>query len=325
MSEFNHQAITSCSKMLPNVAWALANVICLATGGDNSSMDLEMFASCTDHLSYVRVVTILAENLTAWLEKVKWTREENQDIQVNHETSAGSVETLLPENQRSSASLNVSYLDLFRPVCQQWHLMKLLTLGKDLSFHVADNPPQNPESLPKHDLFDIAYFYSYMLRIFSILNPLTGSLPVLNMLSFTPGFLVKLWAALEKSLSPAKAHATDDGNLCSSSISEYSKNRVSDKTEKRIAKDGVNKWAHMLHKFTGKSHRDIDYVESTNGEPNFNQIDDSFATAWDIESLRGGPGSLSIDSSCTLHLFCAAYSHLLLVLDDIEFYDKQVT
>lgn len=45
---------------------------------------------------------------------------------------------------------------------------------------------------------------------------------------------------------------------------------------------------------------------------------------WDIELLRQGPDGISKDLSCLLHLFCASYSHLLLVLDDLEFYEKQV-
>lgn len=321
----NHLKITSCSKMLPHVAWALANVICLATGSESSSMDLGMFTPDLDYSSYVRVVTILAEDLIAWFEKVKWTREENHEIQVNYDDSVGSVDALVPEKQKSYISLNTSYLDLFRPICQQWHLMKLLTVGNNSSSHEADNPPpENLEPLGKHELRDVAFFYSYMLRIFSILNPVVGSLPVLNMLSFTPGFLVKLWAALEISLFPGKGHVVDDGDLCRSNISGNYKDRISDGTKKRIAKDGGNKWAHMLHKITGKSQGDLDFVVSINGQPSSNQIDDSSGAAWDIESLRGGPDSLSVDSCCLLHLFCAAYSHLLLVLDDTEFYDKQV-
>ncbi|KAK1373430.1 hypothetical protein POM88_029623 [Heracleum sosnowskyi] len=54
------------------------------------------------------------------------------------------------------------------------------------------------------------------------------------------------------------------------------------------------------------------------------QIDEDSIDFWDVETLKCGREGLSNSSRCLFHLFCATYSHLLLVLDDIEFYEKQV-
>ncbi|KAK9289440.1 hypothetical protein L1049_007595 [Liquidambar formosana] len=135
-------------------------------------------------------------------------------------------------------------MDLFRPVHQQWHLMKLLaTLKKDAKIHEAYTPtPKNLEYMGKLELLDIAYFYSYMLRIFAVLNPTAGSLPVLNMLSFTPGFLVNLWGALERSLFPGKDEVSEDNYVSTSKISGNNNKGIFEKNQKRATKDGGNKW-----------------------------------------------------------------------------------
>ena len=45
---------------------------------------------------------------------------------------------------------------------------------------------------------------------------------------------------------------------------------------------------------------------------------------WDMLSVRGGVGALSSDALPVLSLFCAAYAHLLTVMDDQEFHGRQV-
>ncbi|KAM7531658.1 hypothetical protein LguiB_035068 [Lonicera macranthoides] len=310
ISEVDPLNTSSCSNTVPQVGWVLANVIYLATDGDNNCVDLGKFTPGLDYSSYIRVVIVLAENLVAWFEKVGVIKE-NEEIQ-------GYSETYV--------SLKMSYMDLFRPVCQQWHLMKLLNVEKGSSIHGADNPSlSNRDSLGNYELLDVAYYYSYMLRIYSILNPVAGSLPVLNMLSFTPGFLVNLWEALERSLFHGKCHIVEDKKIRGSELSENKKdNKVLETKPKQVAKDVGSKWINVLHKITSKSKADIDNNDSINGQPMHGQMDGGSSEIWDIEPLRQGPEGISKGSSCLLHLFCATYSHLLLVLDDIEFYDKQV-
>ncbi|CAH1452099.1 unnamed protein product [Lactuca virosa] len=283
ISKLNNLEQSSTPNVLPPVGWTLANIISLATGVDNNSKDSGRFTQDLDFSSYLHVVIILAENLLTWFEGAEWNQNQNQ-------------------NQNQSLQSNMSYKDLLNPVCQQWHLMKLLTLENN-----------------SYELTDVAYYYSSMLRIFTILNPVVGSMPILNMLSFTPGFLSNLWESLENSFFP-KSKSTPDANF---NITEDSRdrNRISKKKKKGLAKNGSTKWANVLNKITGKSQGDIDNTESVNNIGS--QIDDS-SDVWDIEPFRKGPEGLTTDSSHLVHLFSAVYAHLLLVLDDIEFYEKQV-
>lgn len=295
------------SKKMPQVAWALANIIFLATGSDDGAACSGKYAPGLDLVSYVRVVVILAENLLACVEKDEWMRLENQEIQVD------------VDNQATCESFKMSYTDLLKPVCQQSHLMGLLNLEKDISVHMTD-AHHSSESLRDSELLDIAYYYSCMIRTFSALNPVLGSLPVLNMLSFTPGFLSKLWETLERTLFPGKSYIAKN-NSSGNNISK-SKDDVSQRKQ-RYAKDGGYKWVNVLHKFTGNSSKESSNVNSS-GKSSFDRmVDQSFAVC-DIEAIRRGPVGLSKDMYCLLHLFCATYSHLLLILDDIEFYEKQV-
>ncbi|CAL5387651.1 unnamed protein product [Camellia sinensis] len=318
ISELDQAKVLSHSKAMPQVGWLLANVICLATVSDNNSGIPIKFTQGLDCASYIHVVIILSENLLTWFENAGWIRKENQQFESHFETSADSINTLLCGTRTFCESLKMSYIDFYKPVYQQWHLLKLLALEKDAYVHGVDNPlPNNLVYLENCDLLDVAYYYSYMLRIFSVLNPVVGSLPVLNMLSFTPGFLVNLWGALERPMFPGKSPFAEDNNL-----SGKKNDGVSERKKTRAGKDAANKWAAVLHKITGKA--DVDYIGSVESQPKPNQVDEYLSDIWDIEPLRHGPEGVSKDNSCLLHLFCASYSHLLLVLDDIEFYEKQV-
>ena len=313
--------IPNCSKAVPQVSWALANVICLATGSENDCVDQGQFTQGLNHTSYVHVVNILAENLLDWLEDVGWIRKDNQEIQENVETCANPIDIACSTTDTTYGPIKMSYMDLFRPVCQQWHLMKLLAILKNVAFICDSSLPNNLEYSGKLELLDIAYFYSYMLRIFSVLNPVVGPLPVLNMLAFTPGFLVNLWEALEGYLFPGDVKFSEDNDLCKSKISTNKNDGAYEKKQKQASKDGGNKWVTMLQKITGKSQTDVDLIS---GQTRTSQVKEDAFDVWDVEPLRCGPQGISKDISCLLHLFCATYSHLLLVLDDIEFYEKQV-
>lgn len=305
-------------KVIPPVGWALANIISLATGSEND------FVDSLDYSSYVMVVITLAENLLACLDNVGWIKK-NQNIQGNFETSAAEIDAISYENETICGSLNMEYMDLYRPVCQQWHLIKLVEIAKiGASFHGAETlPGKNKKYMGKLELLNIAYFYSYMLRIFSVLNPVVGSLPVLNLLSFTPGYLVDLWGELENSLFRGIDHFTED-NYPSTSKSSENKKEILEKRQKQTGKDGANKLVNVLHKFTGKSQAGVN-TAIIDGQRMPIQVDEELSDFWNIEALRRGPQGISKDMSCLLHLFCATYSHLLLVLDDIEFYEKQVS
>ncbi|CAI7802439.1 unnamed protein product [Closterium sp. NIES-54] len=45
---------------------------------------------------------------------------------------------------------------------------------------------------------------------------------------------------------------------------------------------------------------------------------------WDVESMRKGVAGVAADVAVVMTVFCRAYAHLLLVLDDEEFYQRQI-
>ncbi|KAL0333416.1 UNVERIFIED_CONTAM: E3 ubiquitin-protein ligase UPL7 [Sesamum angustifolium] len=144
------------------------------------------------------------------------------------------------------------------------------------------------------------------------------------MLSFTPGFLFSLWGELEKSLFQQKKHIVNSKSLYANAISGDISDGVSDGRQKRFGKDTGYKWANVLQKITGKAPTENVFVDSVNSSSNFSQTVEDPSDKWDIEPLRRGPEGISRDIACLLLLFCSTYSHLLLILDDIEFYEKQV-
>lgn len=322
MAEIYPFPIPHCSKVLPQASWALANVICLATGSENDSVDQGQFTQGLNLMLYVHVVNILAENLLDWLENVGWIRKDDQEIQENIESSDDPID-IACSTDTTYGPMKMSYMDLFRPVCQQWHLMKLLTVMKNVAeINECDSSLlNNLEYTGKLELLDIAYLYSYMLKIFSVLNPVVGPLPVLNMLAFTPGFLVNLWEALESCIFPGDVKFSEDNDHCKSKFCTNKSDGAYEKKQKQTSKDGSNKWVTMFQKIAGKSQMDVDLVS---GQTRTSQVKEDTFDVWDVELLRCGPQGISKDISCLLHLFCATYSHLLLVLDDIEFYEKQV-
>ncbi|WOH06132.1 hypothetical protein DCAR_0625555 [Daucus carota subsp. sativus] len=321
ISKVDHLMIPSSPRMMPQVGWALGNILCLATCSDHILDGHGYFTQDLDYTLYIQVVIILAEDLLYCLEKVGEFRKVNQDLYENAEGSDESVETMLIDLCTTNMSLKMSFMDYFKPACQQWHLMKLLTFEKDCSIPISHNTPKDIlESQGKRELLDVAYYYFCMLRIFSQLHPV-GSLPVLNMLSFTPGFLLKLWEALERSIFPSESPQA--GNIVTKPSGSNS-GKILERKQKQGAKDGGNKWLHVLHKITGKSNSDFDNMNLNNDLPTADQSDEDSIDFWEVETLKCGPEGLSNSSRCLFHLFCATYSHLLLVLDDIEFYEKQV-
>ncbi|XWS59572.1 hypothetical protein CRYUN_Cryun08bG0133600 [Craigia yunnanensis] len=318
MSDIDQSNMDCSSEVIPPVGWALANIIGLAAGSENDFLDSGALNQGLEYASYVHVVTILADNLLAWLHNARWNEKGNQNLEGND--GAYDLPVSIQE-ETACGSLNTSFIDLLRPVCQQWHLKKLLEISKRYAHtDEAKIPSQNNlECLGNLELLDIAYFYSYILRIFAAFNSMIGPLPVLNMLSFTPGFLGNLWGALESSIFHGNSHTIGDAYHSTSKVLGKKKEGI-DKKLKQANKDGVNKWVNVLQKFTGKSQAEVDFADSADDH----QVDEESFDVWDIESLRHGPQGISKDMSCMLHLFCATYSHLLLVLDDIEFYEKQV-
>ncbi|XP_038686154.1 E3 ubiquitin-protein ligase UPL7 isoform X2 [Tripterygium wilfordii] len=318
VSMINSLEANDSSEVIPPVGWALANIIYLAAGNENDFVDPGGLNQGLDYALYVRVVVALAENMVDLLDSVGLTTTESQDLTGDAETSASKV---LNGIETAQGSLKILYMDLLKPVSQQWHLTKLLAISKKDTSISGDVvlPPNGSEYFWKLELIDIAYFYSHMLGIFSVLNPTAGSLTVLNMLSFTPGYLLTLWQTLEGLLFPEKGSISPDDKVCRSKTSQNKKDDIFERNKRK-----ASKWANVLNRITGKSQAGIDDTDFGGDHHRANQVDEDSYGVWDIEPLRCGPQGISKDLACLLHLFSATYSHLLLVLDDIEFYEKQV-
>ncbi|KAF4403288.1 hypothetical protein G4B88_007934 [Cannabis sativa] len=325
ISEINQSQAPFCLKVIPPVGWALASIICLATANENGSLDSGWCNQGLDCVLYVRAVIILAEDLLARLDNVGSIKNVNQEIPSNNEDSVMPTDTKFGMSDERHGSLIVSYMDLFKPVCQQQHLMDLLAIvGKDDCAQGLETFSHNNLHSQKLGFLDVAYFYCYLLRIFSFLNPAVGQYYILNMLSFTPGFLVSLWGTLESALFPVDGPTTENHDLSSSKTSRNKKDGLSERRQKHSIKDEGNKWVTVLHKFTGKSQLGADSTNLVDDPSSHSHIVEGPHDIWDVEPLKHGPEGISKDISCLLHLFCATYSHLLLILDDIEFYEKQV-
>lgn len=311
-------------KEMPCVGWALSNIISLVTESENGSIESSSFTDGVDIVGYVHVLNTLAERFLTEIENNRLVQKENHELSEDSRSSFGMY-TYLAE--ATFGSLN--YMDLLRPVCQQWHLSKLMVTVKSNGF-INENDTFTSKSDLKHmkvlGLLDIVHCYSYMVRIYSALNLMLGPLPVLNMLSFTPGFLVSIWGEVEHALFPEVAQSSrDDLNHATEMYGNKSAG-VSKRKQKQPSKDGAAKWVNVLQKVSRKSQTHADnFSDGIGGRTGDSQGNINLDDMWDVESLRCGLESISKEKSCLIHLFCATYAHLLLILDDIEFYEKQVT
>ncbi|KAM0874648.1 hypothetical protein ACQ4PT_037331 [Festuca glaucescens] len=296
---------------IPYCGWALGNLVTLATEHDDLS-NSGCFIQGLDCCLYVDAISSISQNLLKCLEESKG-RLQQVDDSATHDTS-------ITEETRTL------FMDLLKPIYQQWHLRKLLVLAKE---YVSCKRETNHELTLRQvhfrslKLTDVICFYYYMLRIFSSLNPLVGPLPILNMLSFTPGFLVDLWGTLEISIFGQAIHKSEepehDKQLAGSSSGE----QISSTRHRRNAKDTPNKWVNVLQKIKGKP-SDADDTNLSGSPLSSENSNDVALVLWDIETMRQGSEGIGKDIMRMLHLFCAIYGHLLLVLDDLEFYEKQV-
>jgi ubiquitin-protein ligase E3 B len=312
ISEMENSEKQSCTMEIPSVGWVIGNIISLATVSETDFMDPQESNPEMFYVLYVHVIVTLAENLLSQVESVGI-----QDIHLDIEATSNETE--------KGNSVKISFVEMLRPVCQQWHLAKLLAAsGKEIRV-IADKDASTSSKKGSETLglLDIARLYSCMLRIFCVMNPVLGPLPVLNMLSFCPGYIVSLWNSLESVLLPENGCTADDASHGSAKTS-WNTRSPSEKKLKHLKNDSVNKWVNVLNKFSGKSPGPREHVECTSDQPGSGQVNESTNDVWDVETLRGGPVGISKEVSCLLHLFCATYAHLLVVLDDIQFYEKQV-
>lgn len=306
------------AKEIPPLGWALANIINLAIE-DNDSGSSGFFIQGLDCKLYTHAVNRILEKFVPWLESNQTSLKRDVDEML-------LTSDCIPISANSDKCTGImSYFDLLKPVHQQWHLRKLLSSAK-VSYgapigHLIRETSDNQGSFK---LQDVIYFYYYFLRIFSILNPANGSLPILNVLSFTPGFIVEFWEAFECAICGGTVHMSHEVKQNKEIILEgqTEANSVT-RQSRRMKESGGHRWATVIQKIAGRSNdestaspRDIPQIPVVSAEDSYD--------LWDIEAMRHGAQGISKYLSCALFLFCSTYAHYLLVLDDIEFYEKQV-
>ncbi|KAH7673883.1 HECT domain-containing protein [Dioscorea alata] len=321
MSKLDHlEASSSPHCGISLSGWALVNIINLATESHDNLYSSGCFLEGLDYKLYLHVINCLSQNFLGFLGKGgQFLQRVNNDCQELGDCSSEVIRSDI------CSRVKTTYVSLLKPIYQQWHLLKLLALVK------KEGPAQEINTYAAHvcveycgnmELQDIVYLYYDMLRIYSILDPF-GSLSILNVLAFTPGFLIELWKSLEDSIFHGTHRLSCEDKSCKALKSGDNSEVAWDKKQKQIAKETGNKWVNVLQKIAGKS-ADVKESCSNNDALNSSYASEDDSDIWDIEPMRLGPQGLSKGMSCILHLFCAIYAHLLLVLDDIEFYEKQV-
>eukprot|EP00252_Welwitschia_mirabilis_P024162 TRINITY_DN7059_c0_g3_i3.p1 TRINITY_DN7059_c0_g3~~TRINITY_DN7059_c0_g3_i3.p1 ORF type:complete len:797 (+),score=144.37 TRINITY_DN7059_c0_g3_i3:224-2392(+) len=214
-------------------------------------------------------------------------------------------------------------MDSLRPLQKQWHLRQLISVvEKEDCEHGLGEEASNM----KLELQDVAKLYSELLTAFSNLDLYGCVLAFLNILAFTKGFLLKLWNWLERklmikhdvSLASGKPHET-------STLSLENKFNTSGGTQENVTKSISSKWTSVLQRMKGKtSCESNDKVLSMGNVHEDYALKDDAYMVWEVESMKRGPLGVSKDTLTVLHVFCSAYAHLLIVIDDEEFYEKQV-
>lgn len=320
MLKLDQSAISSSNtEVIPSHGWALANIINLSTEYCSNHSDSGHFVPGLDCKLYVQVINCISENFLSWINNVGELMKKDNERYLEKDDSPSQAVELANLNK-----LKQLYMEFLKPVNQQWHLQKLRTL-------VKRNIPQESETRGakqfstlsgNSDFLNVVFFYYYMLRIFSSLNPSIGSLAVLNLLSFTPGFLVELWEALEASIFCETAHISHDGKPSKEDNSGYLTVAACNKKQVRAVKESGSKWANVFQKISGRS-TDMGNAEISKDPINSTQTNEDAYDLWDVEAVQRGAQGVTKDLLCMLHLFCATYAHLLLVLDDIEFYEKE--
>ena len=214
------------------------------------------------------------------------------------------------DSREKEMTLRASFLELLKPLHQQWYLRNLLFSAEAGAPNKGSKYSGNPHFL------DVLILYYNLVKIYASLDSRSGPLPILNMLSFTPGFIVKLWEYIEGHVFKQSAAILD--------AEEATRERISrNEDQNMVSKASGNKLMNVLTRITGKS-SDSDGSRLRNDEIIPAHIFDDECEFWVVKSLKQGCHDASKEMQSVLFLFCSVYAHLLLVLDDIEFHDKQV-
>ncbi|XP_057818767.2 E3 ubiquitin-protein ligase UPL7 isoform X1 [Cryptomeria japonica] len=320
----------------PSSVWALVNIVSLASVSDESSEYSGHLVKGLDCSEYVFALCSILEDLMPWIENNRQIKrkmaEDEETFDENHVSAAVKhYSSSNANNEDGLTDMNLSFIEFLRPLYQQWHLQLLLNTIKKDSFpmHVTQhNDMWSQEGMKrKLELQDVAQLYSYLIAMFSAFNSSAGPLPILNLLAFTQGFLSQLWEWLQQYLSLNKAshskvhkHAQTSTNSGGNQIQG-----TQGRKEESLVRNVSSKWASAFLRMKGRSSNE-DNTSDMGKDVSIQQCTDkdNVCQVWDLEPMKRGPQGIPKNTSTMLLLFCATYAHLLMVLDDEEFYEKQV-
>jgi ubiquitin-protein ligase E3 B len=134
-----------------------------------------------------------------------------------------------------------------------------------------------------------------------------------------------LWEWLQRSLKLRLPASKGLSHSHSKSPAQLSKN-LSTPKDGNIGKPASGNWAASLGlkmrlKTTGAEESSSSDTTQAAREGDF---DEDQSKIWDLETMRSGPGGVPAEAVPVLSLFCASYAHLLMVVDDEQFYERQV-
>lgn len=316
---------------IPSTAWALANVVTLALGSIESSEHSGQLMEGLHCREYVFALSCILDNLMPWIEKKRQSKRKADEDEEAYDDHISSVPkqylSTSTESGDAVTELTLSLIEYLRPVHQQWHLHQLLATVKKEGSSLHEAHLSQGGLKTKLELQDVAQLYSYLLAIFSCLNSVGGPLPILNLLAFTQGFLSLLWEWLERFLIFKKDGFSRVQKQSQTSLS-FGEDQILgtvSRKEESLIRNVSNKWASAFLRTKGKSSNGDSSTDicKDNSLQQYTDKDDA-CTVWDLEPMKKGPQGISKDTSTMLLLFCATYAHLLMVLDDEEFYEKQV-
>ncbi|KAG0632524.1 hypothetical protein M758_1G333800 [Ceratodon purpureus] len=209
---------------VPLSAWALSNLVCLAS---HTVKDNAHFVNGLVIQDYVQALNCLLEDLNSWIEATR-KRRKDEKIAIENEDDKDAEDTksvgIGDEIGKARETVIFQLLvESIRPLHQNWHLLQLmneaaLNDSSPMIFIAAAKRSLKGTRETNFSLPDVAKLYSSLLPAFSVLNPFGGALPILNLLAFTPGLLPQLWDWLQT--SPGLTHLLNINFDAESSINQ---------------------------------------------------------------------------------------------------------
>nr|XP_024374884.1 E3 ubiquitin-protein ligase UPL7-like isoform X3 [Physcomitrium patens]XP_024374886.1 E3 ubiquitin-protein ligase UPL7-like isoform X3 [Physcomitrium patens] len=235
---------------VPLSAWALSNVVCLAS---HTLKHNPRFMKSSPCQKYVQALCCLLEDLNMWIETIRKRREAEKSV--SEEEGDKDVENtknvvIGDVISKSCEGIIIQLLvESLSPLHQQWHLVELVekaTFNQSTPM-VFISVAKGSIKGAKEKLFtlsDVAKIYSILLQVFAVLNPFGGALPIVNLIAFTPSIVPLLWSWLHA--SPGLAHLLKL-NLQEQGNAKHQLETQAIQAEKAILiRTGVGVWAAVL-------------------------------------------------------------------------------